>query len=137
MTINLSRLWPVLRSSQYLGQQGFVCERLPARELAVVWVEVGPRGVLYVTPDCVAAWEAAAVPWRQHGLANLRDATRERVFTHAEQRADGSPLWAGMLHSDGFGASRVFLRDGIEYYLGVATCRRTSRWSRQTAPWLE
>jgi hypothetical protein len=114
----LSTLWPVIRTSEYLRMAKFVADALPTPELAVVWVLVAPGSVLYVTTDQVRAWESRGVAWRAAGIMNLREATRSSIFTQETRREDGSPLWFGMLHDDGLGSSRALLGDALSYYLG-------------------
>jgi hypothetical protein len=115
----LSKLWPVIRTSDYLRMATFVADALPTPELAVVWVLLAPGSVLYVTVDQVRGWESRGVAWRGAGITNLREATRSSVFTHETHREDGSPLWFGMLHDDGLGSSRALLADALSYYLGT------------------
>src|SRR5262249_22559412 len=113
-----AKLWPVIRTADYLQTPTFVADVLPTPELAIVWVLVTPGGVLYVTVDQVRGWEARGIAWRTVGITNLREATRSSVFTHETRREDGSPVWFGMLHGDGLGSSRALLDDALSYYLG-------------------
>ena len=89
---------------------------LPGAEgVGVTWALALPdQGIRYMDQSMRAHWEAVDVDWKAAALANLRDASTERLFTHGLSRTNGALFAAAMMHADGWGPSRLLLRDALQ-----------------------
>src|SRR5947208_8743814 len=89
---------------------------LPGAEgVGLTWsLELPAQGMRYLDQSMRAHWEAAGIDWKAAALANVREASKERLFTHRFGRKNGGLYAVTMMHPDGWGPSRLLLREQMQ-----------------------
>jgi hypothetical protein len=86
-----------------------------AKGVGITWaLDSGEGGHRYLDRTVSAYWEESGVDWQSAALANLRNASVERLYTHRMIRTNGELFAVAMLHTDGWGASRLLLTDALQ-----------------------
>jgi hypothetical protein len=114
--MDVRKLFPMFAPARFFESGGwpgpFV---LPgAKGVGVTWaLDLPSAGMRYLDQSMRAHWEAVGVDWKAAALANLGDASKERLFTHGLGRKNGGVFAIAMMHADGWGPSRLLLRDAL------------------------
>jgi hypothetical protein len=115
--LDVRKLFPMFAPARFFNTGGwpgpFV---LPGADgVGVTWALDLPAGAMrYLDNGMRKHWEATGVDWKAAALANLADASKERLFTHGLPRKNGELFAVAMMHPDGWGPSRLFLREALQ-----------------------
>jgi hypothetical protein len=87
-----------------------------AHGVGLTWALALPdQAMRYLDHRMRAHWEVDEVDWKAAALVNLRNASKERLYTHGLARKNGGLFAAAMMHPDGWGPSRLLLHDALEH----------------------
>ena len=87
---------------------------LGAEGVGLTWaLDLAAAGVRYLDQSMRAYWDGLNIDWKAAALANLGEASKERLFTHGLDRKNGGIFAVAMMHADGWGPSRLLLREGL------------------------
>jgi hypothetical protein len=115
--MDIRKLFPMFTPASFFshGQWPGPFETLGAAGVGLTWaLDLEGGGMRYLDRPMCSQWEAEKVDWRTAALANLRAATAD-IFTHRLGRKTGDSVFVGvMMHPDGWGPSRLLLRDALE-----------------------
>jgi hypothetical protein len=115
--IDIRKLFPMFAPASFFKSGGWPGPYiLPGAEgVGVTWaLDLASGGMRYLDQSMRAHWDAADVDWKTAALANLQDASKERLFTHGFGRKNGGLFAVVMMHPDGWGPSRLLLRDALQ-----------------------
>jgi hypothetical protein len=65
--------------------------------------------MVYVNQTMQEYWEHQGIDWQQISLANLHRASADFPYTHEFRRDNGELYAVALMHSDGYGPSRLLL----------------------------
>jgi len=115
--MNIRKLFPMFAPAGFFETGGwpgpFV---LPvAKGVGITWaLDLGQGSHRYLDRTISAYWQEEGVDWKNAALANLRVASVERLYTHRMIRPNGELFAVAMLHTDGWGPSRLLLTDALQ-----------------------
>jgi hypothetical protein len=114
--MDIRKLFPLFAPTSFFatGQWPGPFEMLAASGLGLTWaLNIDGGSMRYLDQSMCAHWESQKVDWRAFAFANLRAATTH-LFTHELGRKTGGGIFAGaMMHPDGWGPSRLLLRERL------------------------
>jgi hypothetical protein len=115
--MDIRKLFPMFAPESFFGSGGwpgpFVMPG--AKGVGVTWaLDLPGGGMRYLDHGMRAHWEGAGVDWKANALANLSNASKDRLFTHGFSRPDGGLFSVAMMHPDGWGPSRLLLREALQ-----------------------
>jgi hypothetical protein len=86
-----------------------------AAGVGLTWaLDLPGGGMRYLDQRMRKHWDGIEVDWKAEALANLKEATKDRLFTHGIDRKKGGLFAAAMVHPDGWGPSRLLLVDALQ-----------------------
>jgi hypothetical protein len=115
--MDIRKLFPLFAPASFFETGGwpgpFV---LPAAKgVGITWgLDLGEGGRRYVDRTMGAHWQELGVDWKAAALTNLVHASSERLYTHGLTRTNGELFAVAMLHTDGWGPSRLLLTEELE-----------------------
>jgi hypothetical protein len=90
-------------------------ETLQIPGLGLTWAVLqSGQAMRYVDHRVETHWDGEGIPWREKAIENVRRRSVDSVWTHEFRREDRSIFAVAMMHSDGFGPSRLVLREALE-----------------------
>ncbi|MEO8028726.1 MAG: hypothetical protein ABI823_19755, partial [Bryobacteraceae bacterium] len=114
--IATQNLFPVFAPASFFERGGWPgpYAKCAAPGVGLTWAIALPHhGMRYIDFGISQHWTAANVDWKAIALENLRKASR-KIYTHGMGRLDGSPYAVAMMHTDGWGPSRLLLGEGLQ-----------------------
>lgn len=115
--VRMNDLFPVFVPDAFFqfGNWPGPYERLRIQGLDLTWaIERPAQTMLYVTPQLEQHWNSKGLDWRGIALANVRQKSERRPWTHEFHREAGGLYAVAMMHEDGYGPSRLLLRELFE-----------------------
>jgi hypothetical protein len=115
--MDIRKLFPMFAPASFFESDGWPGPYiLPGADgVGVTWaLDLPGGGMRYLDRSMRAHWEAIDVDWKASALANLSDATKDRLFTHGLGRKNGGLFAVVMMHADGWGPSRLLLREALQ-----------------------
>ncbi|HXG67826.1 MAG TPA: hypothetical protein VNO70_22185 [Blastocatellia bacterium] len=87
-------------------------ELLLAKGIGLTWaIEQPGQTMLYVNQELENYWNSKQINWRDVALNNLRKNSAELPWTHEFDRDSGGIYAVAMMHEDGYGPSRLLLKE--------------------------
>jgi hypothetical protein len=81
-------------------------------ELAITWVVLRePAAMSYISYADVERYRAERIDYEMVAMGNLRQQSRDQLFTHASRSESGALIYLAAMHADGLGSSRLLLVD--------------------------
>jgi hypothetical protein len=115
--IDTAHLLPVFAPAAFFAA-GAWCGphiRLRTGDLGLTWAVLQPDAIMrYVNHDMQAHWDTQGIDWKKLAMRNLAAATNDQDGAQTLCRADGHVYAIAFMYEDGFGTSRLLLRDGLE-----------------------
>lgn len=115
--MDIRNLFPMFAPASFFKTGGWPGPYLlpGADGVGITWALTLPdQGMRYLDQRMCAHWEVEGVDWKAAAFANLREATKERLYTHGIARKKGGLFAAAMMHPDGMGPSRLLLRESLQ-----------------------